>query len=206
MYFVEKTGKTKDEAIELALIELDASIDEVEIETLENENKGFLGIFGTKEAKVKVTIKENAPRVAKEFVEKVLESMNIFAKVESQMMDELLHINLIGEDMGILIGKYGQTLDSFQYLISLVVNRHRDKHLRVVLDTENYREKRKEVLESMAYKMAKKAVHLRKDIILEPMNPYERRIIHSALQNNKDVSTMSQGEEPNRKVIIFLKR
>ena len=205
MKFVEKTGKTVNEAVELALIELDAQADDVEVEVIEEEVKGFLGLF-SKEAKVKVTLKENAHKVAKRFVESVLEEMKISAQVEATLDEDSVKVNISGDDMGILIGKYGQTLDSLQYLVSLVVNKKRDKHIRVTVDTENYREKRKEILEGLAKKMARKATQLRKDIMLEPMNPYERRIIHSALQGNKYVTTGSQGEEPNRRVIIFLKR
>jgi len=131
--------------------------------------------------------------------------MGIDAEIEIKMQKDSLYINIVGNDMAILIGRRGQTLDSLQYLVSLVVNKKREEYLRVVLDTEDYRRKRKETLERLANKLAYKAKKMRKDIVLEPMNPYERRIIHSSLQNNPYVSTRSEGEEPYRKVIIFLK-
>ena len=117
-----------------------------------------------------------------------------------------LSINLAGDDMGILIGKRGQTLDSLQYLVSLVVNRESEDYIRVKLDTENYRERRKETLETLAKNIAYKVKRTRRSISLEPMNPYERRIIHSALQNDKYVVTRSEGEEPFRHVVISLKK
>ena len=129
--------------------------------------------------------------------------MNIDAQIDVMKVDDALNINMIGEDMAILIGKRGQTLDSLQYLVSLVVNKDRDDYLRVVLDTENYRAKRKETLEALAEKLAAKVKKSRKNVILEPMNPYERRIIHSTLQNNPNVSTKSEGDEPYRKVVIY---
>lgn len=117
-----------------------------------------------------------------------------------------LSINLAGDDMGILIGKRGQTLDSLQYLVSLVVNRESEDYIRVKLDTENYRERRKETLETLAKNIAYKVKRTRRSVSLEPMNPYERRIIHSALQNDKYVVTRSEGEEPFRHVVISLKK
>ena len=120
--------------------------------------------------------------------------------------DATIDINLVGDDMGVLIGKRGQTLDSLQYLVSLVANKESDKYYRVKLDTENYRERRKATLESLAKNIAYKVKRTRKSVSLEPMNPYERRIIHSALQNDKYVSTKSEGEEPFRHVVVFMKK
>ena len=117
-----------------------------------------------------------------------------------------LSINMSGDDMGILIGKRGQTLDSLQYLVSLVVNKESEDYIRVKLDTENYRERRKETLETLAKNIAYKVKRTRRPVSLEPMNPYERRIIHSALQNDKFVVTRSDGEEPFRHVVISLKK
>lgn len=206
MKFIVRTGRSVEEVVELGLIELDATMEDVEIEVLEEASKGIFGLFGVKEAEVKMTLKEDAHKFAKAFLVDLLKNMNIEAKIETELKENALYINLIGEDMALLIGKRGQTLDAIQYLVSLVVNRKREKYIRVTLDTENYREKRKKTLEKLAHRMADKAKHLRKDIILEPMNPYERRIIHSTLQNNRFVNTKSDGEEPNRRVIIFFKR
>lgn len=206
MFTVEKTAKTVEEALKLALIELDAREEEVIVEVLDEPKKALLGLIGGKEAKVKVTLKEDGDRKAKQFLEDVFEKMNIVGKIHTKMDGKDLYVSVDGADMAVLIGRRGQTLDSLQYLVSLVVNKDRDDYVRVVLDTENYREKRKETLEKLANRLAYKARKMRKDIILEPMNPYERRIIHSALQGNPYVSTRSEGEEPFRKVIIFLNK
>ena len=128
------------------------------------------------------------------------------AVIDDPETEEEIGVNLSGDDMGILIGKRGQTLDSLQYLVSLVVNKDRDGYIRVKLDTENYRERRKETLETLAKNIAYKVKRTKRPVSLEPMNPYERRIIHSALQNDRYVVTRSDGEEPFRHVVIFLKR
>ncbi len=202
MKFVEKTGKSVEEALRLALIELEASREQVDYEILEEGTKGFLG-FGAKDYVVKVYKKNTTVDVARQFIESVLKEMNIQADLEISQEADSLNINMIGQDMAILIGKRGQTLDSLQYLISLVVNKDRSEYIRVVLDTENYRMKRKETLENLADRLAFKVKKSRKNVVLEPMNPYERRIIHSALQNNPYVSTKSEGDEPYRKVVIY---
>lgn len=202
MKFVEKSGKSVEEALRLALIELEVTREQVEIEILEEGSKGFLGL-GAKETRIKVSKKNTSTDVAQYFLGQLLKEMHINAEIECEQVEETLNINMIGEDMAILIGKRGQTLDSLQYLVSLVVNKDRESYLRVILDTENYRAKRKETLESLADKLALKVKKSRKNVILEPMNPYERRIIHSTLQNNPNVSTKSEGDEPYRKVVIY---
>ena len=207
MNFVEKTGRTVDEALELALIQLDTTKENVEVEVLEENSKGLFGLFGNKDAKIRVTIKVTADSIAEEFLKSVFENMGVLnTTIHSKLDIDVLNINIEGENMAILIGRRGQTLDSLQYLTSLVVNKGREEYVRVILDTENYRKKRKETLERLANKLAYKAKKMRKDIVLEPMNPYERRIIHSALQGNPHVSTRSEGDEPYRKVIIFLNK
>jgi spoIIIJ-associated protein len=202
MKSVEISAQTVDEAVEKALFELNANELEVDIEVLEEPKKALLGLFGGKSAKVRVTKRVSPEITAKEFLTSVLMKMDIQGEVVIKLKQNSMFIEVSGEDMALLIGRRGQTLDSLQYLTSLVVNKEREEYLRVILDTENYRQKRKETLERLAYKLASKAKKIRKDISLEPMNPYERRIIHSALQNNKMVSTKSEGEEPYRKVII----
>ena len=127
-------------------------------------------------------------------------------KITFDTEEECVNVELIGENMGLLIGKRGQTLDSLQYLVSLVVNKESEDYLRVKLDTENYRERRKETLETLAKNIAYKVKRTRRPVSLEPMNPYERRIIHSALQNDKYVFTKSEGEDPFRHVVIALKK
>ena len=133
--------------------------------------------------------------------------MNIAVVIDAKYddIDHTLDIDLSGDDMGMLIGKRGQTLDSLQYLVSLVVNKGVDNYIRVKVDTENYRQRRKDTLENLAKNIAHKVKRIHRPVFLEPMNPYERRIIHSALQNDKYVETHSEGEEPYRKVVITLK-
>lgn len=205
MKFIEKSAETVEEAIELALIELDVNEFEVEIEVLEEAKKAMFGLFGGKRAKVRLTKKISVEDIARNFLVSLLEKMNIEAKVLIKLKSNNLYIDMEGTEMALLIGRRGQTLDSLQYLISLIVNKERDEYIRIILDTENYRKKRKETLEKLAYKLASKAKRIKKNVTLEPMNPYERRIIHSTLQNNKFVSTKSEGEEPYRKVVILLK-
>ena len=206
MNSVIRTGKNVNEVVELALIELDVTREDIEIEVLEEESKGLLGIFGIKDAKVKIIIKENAHKLAENYLSELLKNMNIPAKLTSTVNEEAINIDIAGDNMALVIGKRGQTLDAMQYLVSLFVNRKRENYIRVILDTEDYRNRRRKTLEKLAHRMADKSKRLRKDIILEPMNPYERRIIHSTLQTNRYVSTKSDGEDPNRRVIIFLKR
>ena len=131
--------------------------------------------------------------------------MGLIIKIETKMQDKHLLVDLTGDDMGILIGKRGQTLDALQYLVNLVVNKNSASYISVMLDTENYRQRRKETLETLAFNLAKKVKHTRKNVVLEPMNPYERRIIHSTLQNDRYVTTFSEGKEPFRNVVIALK-
>jgi len=206
MKSIEINAKTVDEAIEIGLAELKANELQVNIEVVEEPKKAMLGLFGGKDALVRISLIEDADKRAKDFLKSIFKEMKIDAEINAEINNTTLNIELVGENMAVLIGRRGQTLDSLQYLVSLIVNKGREDYLRVVLDTENYRHKRKETLEKLAFKLARKAKKMRKDIILEPMNPYERRIIHSALQNNKFVSTKSEGDEPYRKVIISLNR
>ena len=201
---VQKTAKTVEKAIEEALAELKADRDEVEIDIIDEGAKGFLG-FGSRDAVVKVVKKFNPEKVAKDFLREMFIAMGIIVNIETELKEKQLLINLTGDDMGILIGKRGQTLDSIQYLVNLVVNKGNAPYLSITIDTENYRQRRKETLEALAYNLAKKVKQTGKKVVLEPMNPYERRIIHSSLQNNKYVTTYSEGEEPYRNVVIALK-
>lgn len=203
---VEKTGKTVQDAVDAALSELNAGGDEVEVEVLEEGNKGFLGIGG-KLAKVRVTLKKSQNNETKvdEFLISVFKAMDIDVSVESEYTEEGININVTGKDCGTIIGRRGETLDSLQYLASLVANKNSDNYVRVTIDVENYRKKREETLVRLANKLASRVVKYRRKITLEPMNPYERRIIHSALQNNRMVETYSVGEEPHRKVVIALR-
>ena len=210
------TGKNVEDALTKATIELGVSSDKVEYEVIDKGSAGFIGI-GSKPAKINARVKEEevivvseAPAdieaVIVEFLSKVFAAMNLTVKINVNITEESVDVDLVGDDMGVLIGKRGQTLDSLQYLVSLVVNKKSDKYLRVKLDTENYRERRKETLENLAKNIAFKVKRTKRPVSLEPMNPYERRVIHSALQNDKYVTTKSEGEEPFRHVVVLLKK
>ena len=205
--WIEVTAKTVDDAIIEAGIKLGVSTESMEYEVIEKETSGFLGL-NKKPAKVRARVKEEEKPAVEDFLSKVFEAMGVKAEAEINFDEEekVMNINLTGEDMGMLIGKRGQTLDSLQYLVSLVANKDSDTYIKVKLDTENYRERRKETLENLAKNIANKVRRTRHSVALEPMNPYERRIIHSVLQNNKFVETHSEGEEPYRKVIVSLKK
>ncbi|HPW40254.1 MAG TPA: RNA-binding cell elongation regulator Jag/EloR [Bacillota bacterium] len=227
MMMVEKKARTVEEAVQSALEELETEKDNVDIEILEQPTKGIFGILGSKNAKVRVTLKEKKTteksvkkeienkeiRIteytlekerARKFLREVLEAMDIKAEIRVKDINESLYINLSGPKMGMIIGRRGQTLDSLQYLVSLVVNKdkERDSFVKVILDTEDYRRKREETLQRLAKRLADRARKTGKNIELEPMNPYERRIIHSTLQEVEGITTFSEGEEPYRKVII----
>ncbi len=205
----EFTGKTVEEALENALSQLNVTIDRIEYEVLEKESNGFLGLFNSKPAKIAVRLKEkNLCDLAVNFLNDVLKAMEVNADVKAVLNDQgdEINVDLAGDDMGVLIGKRGATLDSLQYLVSLVVNKESDSYIKIKLDTENYRERRKETLENLAHNIASKVKKTRHSVTLEPMNPYERRIIHSCLQQDNFVETHSEGDEPFRKVVIALKK
>lgn len=206
MKSVEKIDKTVAEAISSALQELNTTRDRVEVEVLEEPSKGLFGLFGSKPAKVKVTLKEDIGEKATEFLSKVLKDMKIESKLNVNLKGKTLHIEILAKDSGILIGRRGQTLDALQYLVSLVINSGKEEYTRVILDTENYRKKREQTLIRLANKLGHKVKKVKKSVRLEPMNPYERRIIHSALQNDPKIGTKSEGEEPYRRVVIFLNK
>ncbi len=208
MDMITVSAKTVDEAITKALIQLETTSDKLEYEIVDKGSNGILGFIGSKPAVIRARKKETLEDMAMTFLSDVFGAMNISVSMEA-VFDEgerELSINMSGDDMGILIGKRGQTLDSLQYLVSLVVNKESEDYIRVKLDTENYRERRKETLETLAKNIAYKVKRTRRPVSLEPMNPYERRIIHSALQNDKFVVTRSDGEEPFRHVVISLKK
>lgn len=208
MKFVVKTAKTVEEALQEALVELKATEKDVEYEVIEEASKGLFGLIGTKEAKIKVVLKNDPEEKADKFLDGILKGMGIIALHDITIEDDIMRIeinNISSSDMGILIGKRGNTLDSIQYLLSLAINKERDNYLKVILDAEGYRAKREETLKRLANKMAEKAKYSKRPVKLEPMNPYERRIIHSALQEFEGVSTYSEGNEPYRRVVIVTK-
>lgn len=205
MKSVIKVSKTVDDAIKEALIELDANKEDVKIEIIDEPSKGLFGLIGGKDAKVRVSLVYDPIEIADNFLSKVLNSMNISSvNVVKKEGDSLIVDikDISSTDMGIIIGKRGNTLDSIQYLLSLVINKNRDNYIKVVVDAEGYRAKREETLIRLANKMAEKAKYVKRPIKLEPMNPYERRIIHSALQNIPGITTYSEGDEPYRRVVI----
>ncbi len=208
MEFLEFTGKTVDEALTNAAISMGVPSDQLEYTVIEEASAGFLGLFNTKPAKIKVAKKASVEDVVNKFLGDMFHAMdmNVTIDVDVNEAEETVNINLTGDDMGLLIGKRGQTLDSLQYLVRLVVNKEFGGYLKVKVDTENYRERRKETLESLAKNIAYKVKRTRRPVTLEPMNPYERRIIHSTLQNDKFVATRSEGEEPFRHVVVYLKK
>lgn len=203
---VEKTGKTIDEAIELALAELEVTRDRIDYKVLEVPSKGLFGFIGSKLARVSVTVRPVEPvEEAKAFLTKVFAAMNITVFMEKMTHEDHIVINLRGDDLGVLIGKHGQTLDALQYLTNLAANRDADERCRIILDVEDYRKRRAETLSRLAMRLADKVKRRGEKVVLEPMSPQERKIIHMALQNDYRIVTYSEGDEPYRKVVIALK-
>jgi spoIIIJ-associated protein len=202
---IEMTGKTPEEAIESALKKLSAARDEVDVEFLDMGSKGILGI-GAKPAKVLVTKRFDPVHTAQSFLREMFATMSFSVTPDVKLDGKTLSINLSGTDAGLLIGKKGQVMDSLQYLLSLIINKGDAAYATISLDIENYRQRRKETLENLAVNLAKKVKATRKSSRLEPMSSYERRVIHSALQSDKSITTYSEGVEPYRNVVISLKR
>lgn len=207
MEFIEISAKTVDEAITEAIIKLGTTHDKIEYEVIENGSAGFLGI-GKKDAVIKARKKNDTQDNIREFLGKVFDAMNLTVEVliEKEENSNVVNVELKGDDMGVLIGKRGQTLDSLQYLTNLAVNKNAEEYVKVKIDTEDYRKRRRETLENLAKNIAYKVKRTKRPVSLEPMNPFERRVIHSALQNDKFVTTHSEGEEPYRHVVVTLKR
>ena len=202
---VETTGKTIEEAILVAVAQLGKSRDKLDIEVLVEPETSLFGLIQKKEAKIRATVKLDLVEKSKEYLEKLFELMGIEAQAEVTLEGEVLHAELIGKKIGVLIGKRGETLDSVRYLLSLYIGKFTDQKIKVVLDSEGYLAKREQALQKLAVSIAHKVKKTRRRVVLEPMNSYERRIIHSALQDDPYVKTVSEGEEPFRKVIVVLK-
>ena len=207
MEFIEVSAKTVNEAITEACQKLGVTSDKLITEIIEEGSNGFLGI-GAKPARIKAAVKNSVEDNAKDFLKEVFAAMNleVVVNVKYDKDEKAMDIDLSGDEMGVLIGKRGQTLDSLQYLVSLVVNKDSEDYIRVKVDTENYRQRRKDTLENLAKNIAYKVKRTKRPVSLEPMNPYERRIIHSALQNDRYVVTHSEGDEPFRRVVVTLKK
>jgi len=201
---IEKQGKSVEEAVESALKELGAKREEVEITVLEEGSRGLFGIL-SKQARVRVRLKERPEEKAVKFLKGLLIRLDLYAEMETEKIEDFFKINLKGRGLGVLIGKHGETLNSLQYLVNLVANKGWHEYIKIIIDVENYREKRERALVELAIKMAKRVRETKRSIKLEPMPPYERKIIHKTLQNDPRVKTHSEGEEPYRRVIISLK-
>lgn len=208
MEFIEFKGKTVDDAITEATIQFGSTSDELIYEVIDKGSTGILGFINTKPAIIRAKKKDSFKDIIQEFLEQLFKLMGIEAVVDIEYNEEekTMDINLTGPEMGVLIGKRGQTLDALQKIVQSVVNKYSEEFIRVKVDTENYRARRKDTLENLARNIAYKVKRTKKSVVLEPMNPYERRIIHSTLQNDKYVSTRSEGEEPFRRVVIYYNR
>lgn len=230
MTTVEKTAKTVEEAVAAALKELGVTEDRVTVEVLEQPKSGFLGLIGGRPAKVAVTLieqeetaveeaiqaeepaavvsaQEGPIAVGKKFLMDVFEKMNLTVTIEIEEKEESVLFDLKGEDLGILIGRHGQTLDALQYLTNLAANKNASEgRIRIVLDVEDYRKRREETLVRLAHRLANKVKRRNQRIVLEPMSRHERKIIHMALQEDPQIATYSEGEEPYRKIVIAAKR
>lgn len=205
MKTIEMSARSVEEALILALEKLQLTEEDVEVEVIEEPSKGFLGILGTKMAKIRVTEKQNSLTMTKEFIENVARKIGSQVNVVISEEDDFVKLELTGKDLGLLIGHRGETLDALQYLANLVVNKNNDQErIKIILDAEGYRKRREDTLVNLARRMADKVKQTGHKVVLEPMNPQERRFIHTALQNEYNIQTISEGEEPFRRVIISL--
>lgn len=207
MDYIEVTAKTVDDAITEGLIKLGTTSDKIETEIIEKGSTGFLGI-GSKPAVVKIWKKFTIKDFVFHFLNDVFQAMKMDVEISVKVSEDEKNVDveLKGDDMGVLIGKRGQTLDSLQYLTNLALGKQVNEFVKVKIDTEDYRKRRKDTLENLAKNIAYKVKRTKRPVSLEPMNPFERRVIHSALQNDKYVSTHSEGEEPYRHVVVTLKK
>ncbi len=200
---VTATGSTVEEAVQSALAQLETTEDQVEVNIIDQGKRGLFGLFGSRPVVVEVTAKPGAIESAKQFLQDIVQNMGIEAEMDIVEKDDRnVLFNISGEKMGLLIGKRGQTLNALQYLTQLVANRHSSHYIRVILNPEDYRDRRKETLVRLAKRLASKAMQIGEPVSLEPMPNYERKIIHTILADNADVETISKGEEPNRYVVI----
>ncbi len=207
MDFIEVSAKTVDDAITESIVKLGTTSDKIEYEIIEKGSSGFLGI-GSKPAIIKVRKKSEIEDYVYDFLHNVFQAMDMDVEILIDKSEDgkIVDVELKGEEMGVLIGKRGQTLDSLQYLTNLAVGKQVEEYVKVKIDTEDYRKRRRDTLENLAKNIAYKVKRTKRSVSLEPMNPFERRVIHSALQNDRYVNTHSEGEEPYRHVVVTLKR
>ncbi|MBP1971052.1 spoIIIJ-associated protein [Virgibacillus natechei] len=199
---ITASGQTVEEAVQSALEQLDTTRDQVDIEVIDEGKRGLFGIFGSKRAYVTVTISKNPIQETEDFIKEVTRNMNVDVTITTTVDNNHVTFELQGDNIAILIGKRGQTLNALQYLVNLALNKDSKQFYGATLDAEGYRERRQETLKSLATKMADKAIHLNKKVALEPMPAFERKIIHSALQRRNEISTYSDGDEPHRHIVI----
>ena len=211
MDWVETKGKSIEEALIQALSELSCTEEDVDVEVLEESSKGFLGIIKGKEARIRVTLKPKEKKPLDEvirFLTETVKLMGIEAQVQTVEEEEIITLEIIGKNLGVIIGRRGETLDALQYLTGLISNRYYETydHKRILLDAEGYRQRREKTLIRLANKLSDKVKRTGRRVVLEPMNPQERRVIHTALQNETTIQTLSEGEDPFRRVVISPKR
>lgn len=202
MKAIEGSGKNVEEAAEEALRQLGVARDRVEIEVLEEASRGFLGLLGSRPARVRVVVKETVTDRARGFLEQVVGAMGVQADIVVEEKDEEISVGLEGRHLGVLIGRRGETLNALQYLLNLSANKDQAERRKIILDVEGYRKKREDTLVRLAVKLAEKAGRRGRSVVLEPMSPQERRVIHMTLRGRDDIYTFSEGEEPFRKIII----
>ncbi|UQZ84493.1 R3H domain protein [Paenibacillus konkukensis] len=196
------TGKSIEEAVKNGLQQWNTTEDRVKIQVLEQPSRGLFGIIGAKDAKVELELIPDAIEEAIHFLEDVSRTMSLQVRIEKKEGKDGPELHLYGSELGMLIGRRGQTLDALQYLVNIVANRYSTSHLRIVLDAEQFRERRKKTLEDLADRLADRVIRTKKEVVLEPMSPQERKVIHAKLQDHGKVRTFSRGEEPNRRVVI----
>jgi len=207
MMKIVASGKTIEDAVRNGLTQLQVTEDRVKMHVLEQPSKGLFGLIGAKDAKVELELIPDAIEEAEKFLLEVAAAMGLQVSIDQKQTKEGILLAVSGSgDLGMLIGRRGQTLDALQYLVNIVSNRYSDSHLRIVLDAEDFRERRRKTLESLSDRLAGRVIRTRKEVVLEPMSPHERKVIHSQLHNHPKVKTYSKGDEPNRRVVIALKQ
>lgn len=198
-------GKTIEEAVKKGISELETDEEKVIVRVLEQPSKGLFGLIGAKEAVVELELKIDPVEQAMIFLDDMFAAMSAKVSVAKSETQDGTLLDLSGDELGMLIGRRGQTIDALQYLVNIVANRHSDSHIRIILDAENFRERRRKTLEQLSMRLANQVIRTRKEVILEPMSPQERKIIHSQLQEHPKVRTFSKGDEPNRRIVIALR-
>ncbi len=199
------SGKTVNEAVDAALKELNTTIEKVKVTVLEEGSKGLFGFFG-KEAQVEVELKYDGINEAKKFLQELLEKFKINGLIEVLKQKDYVLFNVVGRNLGQLIGHHGKTLDSLQYLTNIIANKYNnDEKIKIIIDIESYRAKREQTLKRLADSVAQKVLKTGRSISLEPMTAFERKIIHTHLQEQATITTFSKGEEPYRRIIIAKK-